>query len=75
MDEIMERTQRFPVNSRDGGLSGGRTAILPPDSKQNFVLRRDYYQEGVHGDFRRELLERTWTYLQRVWISLTHYSA
>jgi len=40
-----------PANSRDGGLSGERTAILPPDSKQNCVLRSDYYQEGVHGDF------------------------
>jgi len=50
------------MNSRDGGLSGGRSAgplrfaLLPPGSKQNFVLRSDYYQKGVHGDFRRELL-------------------
>jgi len=56
--------QRFPVNSRDGGLSGGRSAILPPDSKQNYVLRSDYYQEGVHGDFRRELLGRDLNYLE-----------
>jgi len=48
--------QRSPVNSRDGGLSGGGSAILPLDSKQNSVLRSDYYQKGVHGDFRRELL-------------------
>jgi len=40
-----------PADSRDGGLSGGRSAILPPDSKQNFVLRSDYYQEGVRGVF------------------------
>jgi len=40
-----------PANSRDEGLSGGRTAILTPDSKQNYVLRSDYYQEGVHGVF------------------------
>jgi len=49
--------QRSPLNSRDEGLSGGRTAILPPDSKQNYVLRSDYYQEGAHGDFRRGLLD------------------
>jgi len=51
------------INSRDEGQQGGRRAkrsepaILPPDSKQNFVLRSDYYQEGAHGDFRREFLE------------------
>jgi len=45
------------ANSRDGGLSGGRSAdplrfaLLPPGSKQNYVLRSDYYQEGVHGGF------------------------
>jgi len=39
------------ANSHDGGLSGGRTATLHPDSKQNCVLRSDYYQEGVHGAF------------------------
>jgi len=33
-----------------------RFALLPPGRKQNFVLRSDYYQEEVHGDFRRELL-------------------
>jgi len=54
--ENSETIQRFPANSRDGELSGGRSAILPLDSKQNYVLRSDYYQEGVHGDFRRELL-------------------
>lgn len=48
--------QQLPVNNSDEGLSGERIAILPPDSKQNLVLRSDYYQEGVPGDFRRELL-------------------
>jgi len=36
----------------------GGNAILPPDTKQNCVLRSDYYQEGVRGDFRRELLSK-----------------
>jgi len=39
-------------------LRGARFALLPPDSKQNCVLRSDYYQEGVHGVFCRELLDR-----------------
>jgi len=55
---IIKQPAAVPANSRDGGSSGGRTAAhfaslfsLPDDSKQNFVLRSDYYQEGVHGVF------------------------
>jgi len=55
---LLAKQQRFPLNSRDEGSSGGRTAILPSDSKQHYVLRSDYYQEEVHGDFRRELLAK-----------------
>jgi len=53
----LELTAAVPASSRDGGQQEGRRAkrsgpaILPSDSKQNLVLRSDYYQEGVHGGF------------------------
>jgi len=44
------------ADSRNGGLSGGRIATLPPDRKQKLVFAQRSNQEVIHAVFGRELL-------------------